>query len=321
MKYVCIGAGATGAITGAFPAIAGEEVWYVDPNKAHMDAIEENGLEIRMSTFEKPDDKHIFNVKIHGRTSSEGIGTADIVILMTKSCYTRSAIDSMRAVIDKHTIIVTLQNGLGNVELLSEYFDRDRIVYGYTTISSVVLAPGVIAPRMPSYHHIVLGCDNDRLRKDIEPMIADYKAGGCDIVVDDNIQQAIWEKASMNCGGNGISALLRLTARDCFAYEEYMQEYSAIIDEVNAVAAAKGIYLDQSIIHRYGAHAHPLETSAIPDTPCSMAQDVCAERLTEIEFLNGAVVREAKKLGVPVPKNELVYHIISVLQRTYDKRL
>lgn len=321
MKYVCVGAGATGAITGAFPAIAGQDVWYIDPYKEHVEAIDKNGLEIRMSTFEKPDDKRIFNVKIHGRTEAEGVGIADVVILMTKSCYTRSAIDTMRAVIDDHTIIITLQNGLGNVELLSEYFDRGRIVYGYTTISSVVVSPGVIAPRMPSYHHIVLGCDNACLRRDLEPVIADYKAGGCDIIVDDNIQQAIWEKAAMNCGGNGISALLRLTARDCFAYEEYMQEYSAIIDEVDAVAKAKGINLDQSIIHRYGASAHPLETSAIPDTPCSMAQDVCSERLTEIEFLNGAVVKEAKKLGIPVPKNELVYHIVSVLEKTYDKRL
>lgn len=321
MKYVCIGAGATGAITGAFPAIAGQDVWYIDPYKEHMEAVDRKGLEIRMSTFENPEDKHIFNVKIHGRTSADGVGVADVVILMTKSCYTRSAIDGMKSVIDDHTIVMTLQNGLGNVELLSEYFDRERIVYGYTTISSVVVAPGVIAPRMPSYHHIVLGCDNDKLREDIKPVIDDYKTGGCDIIIDENIQQAIWEKAAMNCGGNGLSALLRMTARDCFAYKDYMQEYSAIIDEVNTVAAAKGIRLDQSIIHRYGAEAHPLETSAVPDTPCSMVQDVCAERLTEIEFLNGAVVREAKKLGIPVPKNEIIYHLISILQSTYDKRL
>lgn len=100
-----------------------------------------------------------------------------------------------------------------------------------------------------------------------------------------------------------------------------MEEYSSIIDEVQQVAAAKGLILDPAVVHRYGADAHPLETSAIPDTPCSMAQDLIAQRLTEIEFLNGAVVREGKKLGVPTPKNELVYKLIKVFESSYDKRL
>ena len=174
---------------------------------------------------------------------------------------------------------------------------------------------------MPSYHHIVIGCDNNGLNDEINDILYDYRAGGCDIIFDENILQAIWEKAAMNCGGNGISALVRMTARDCFSYQEYMEEYSAIIDEVAAVASAKGIHLDPSIIHRYGSNAHPLETSAIPDTPCSMLQDILNKRPTEIEFLNGEVVREGKKLGIPTPKNELVYKLIKVVENSYAKQL
>lgn len=321
MKYVCFGAGATGAIIGAFPAFAGQEVWFVDPNAAHMGAIERDGLEVRMSPFDDPGRQTVRRVSVHARTEAAEIGRADVVIVMTKSCDTMKAIESVRAVTDSRTILITLQNGLGNIELLGGFFDRDRIVYGYTTISSVIVRPGVIASRMPAYHHVVLGSDCAALRPEVESVLSDFRAGGCDIEYDEEIGRAIWEKAAMNCGANGISALLQLTARECFSHQEFLDIYNAIIREVDSVAAAKGLYLDQTVIYRNGLAAQPVTASAIPDTPCSMVQDVLAGRQTEIEFLNGAVVREGKRLNVPTPLNDMVYKLISVYERSYGERL
>jgi 2-dehydropantoate 2-reductase len=317
MKYAVIGAGATGAAVGMFPAIAGEEVWFVDPFEAHMKAIAEHGLNVRMGSYEDTENTKDFNIRINATTEPEEAGKADFIIFMPKGPFTRAAMSSVVKLSKEDTVILTLQNGLGNTDVMKEYIDPKKIAYGLTTISSGVPVPGMITPMFPKSHHIWVGSDNPGLRDVLEEVCRVFRSAGCDANYDEDIKVRVWEKFALNCSGNATTALIRLNARQAASFQPYVDVRQEIIREIDAVAKAQGIRMNPEVIYGLGETAFPLETSPLPDTYTSLAQDVMHRRATEIENLNGAAVKEAAKVGMRVPFNECIYKLMVTLQNSY----
>ena len=318
MKYVVVGAGATGAVIGAFFALAGEEVWLVDPYEAHMRACAERGLIMHPAGYEAGAEVREYVVPVHATTVAEEAGIADVVVFMPKGSANRIAMESVVKLCDSHTLVLTLQNGLGHTDGIAEHIAPDRIAYGITTIASGMPAPGVVEPRMPAEKQIWIGSDYPENRALLEQIAATLRAGGVDANVDEMIKAHVWEKFALNCAGNATMALLRLNARQAATSQDYMDVREEVLHEIDRIAAAKGIHLDPTVVYGLGDKAVPMEGSFLPESYTSMAQDVMHHRRTEVEYLNLAAVREAESVGMKAPFNECLGKMIRALEQTYE---
>jgi len=318
MKIVVVGAGATGAVMGGYLAMAGEEVWFLDPNTAHMQACQENGLLIQEAGFVSGSEVREHRVKVHATTEASQVGIADLILFMPKGTYTRAAMKNAIAVSDENTILLTLQNGLGNMEIITESFDARRVAYGITSISSGLPAPGVVTPRIPPHHQIWIGSDYPQLESVLRHIAADYCTLGLEAAYDANIKVRVWEKFALNCGVNATTAILRLTARNAAQFQDYVDIRVEVIREIEALAAKKGIRLNPDTIFMAGFKAMPVECSNSPDTYASMAQDAKERRPTEIMNLNGYAAAEARRMGVPAPYNECIAKLMHTIEQAYS---
>jgi 2-dehydropantoate 2-reductase len=318
MKIVVVGAGATGAALGGYLALAGETVCFLDPFEEHMTACRENGLTIKAASFLSVNDVHEYKVRVNATTKAAEAGIADVVLFMPKGIHSRDAMPNALAVSDEHTVLLTMQNGLGNVEIISEYFDPARISCGITSISSGLPEPGVVTPRIPAHNQIWIGAENKSLEPLLQTLAEDFRKIGLEAAYDEDIITRIWEKFAMNCGVNAATSILRLTARNAAQFQDYIDIRQKVIREVDAIAKKRGIYMNPRTIFGLGDKAVPKEQSKSPDTYASMAQDAKGKRPTEIMSLNGYAAAEARRLGVAAPYNEVLTKLVCVIEQAYE---
>lgn len=281
------------------------------------------GLTLRIAGYDAGSEETVHNVKVHATTDGDEIGPiADVVLFMPKGPYTRAAMENVRKVAKEDTIVMTLQNGLGNIEIIEEFIDPKYIACGMTSISSGLPEPGVITPRVSS---VLMGVTigdvcNPALRERLQQLVDDFNKTGLTAVYAEDVMTHMWEKFTLNTGVNAVNAILRMTPRDCASFQDYLDIEVATIKEVEAVAEAKGIHMDPAVIHCLGTKAQPVETSTRPDTYASMAQDVKNKRRTEIMNLNGYISALGKELGIPTPYNDCITRLVRVLEQSYARQ-
>lgn len=305
MKIAVLGAGAMGSLYGGMLSHAGHEVVLIDVSEAHINAVNQKGLLI-----DGPEKK--INVRVPAFLAPEVKGTFELILLFTKTIYSRSALDSVKHLIGPDTWMLSLQNGLGNDTLIAEYLPQDRVIIGTTDFPSTFVAPGEIRSRGRGTTKIMSanGVYSDTVSK-----IADaLNEGGFNCVVSEDVFVAIWEKVAFNSAMNAITATTRLKLGYVGASEEGRELAFEVAREVLSVASAKGIKADIDRVlavmdKDFRDHA---------DHKPSMLQDVLAKRQTEADFINGAAVGEAQRLGMRIPATETLYRLIKTIQANYD---
>ena len=308
MKIVVIGAGAMGTLYGGRLALAGEEVTMVDVvEKAvrHMDA---EGL-----TLELADGVH--TAKVSARLAAEMDFAADLVILFTKSVYSRAALESAKTFIGPDTVVMTLQNGLGNLELVNEYLPRERIIVGNQRLPqrSDRDRPHPLDREGHTRIMTASGEETDFLRK----VRDSFEAAGLHCSITPDIMATIWTKVAVNATANSITSVCRLRCGVLISTPEAWQLALRILDEVVAVATADGVKLDREAIVD---NVHKV-MEAMPGHLTSMEQDVLAKRPTEVGSINGGVVKKAKALGLDAPCNETMYLLIRTIEQNYQDQI
>ncbi|SHH55824.1 2-dehydropantoate 2-reductase [Sporobacter termitidis DSM 10068] len=318
MKIAILGAGAMGAMVGAYLKKGGGEVYFVDPYEAHMKAVSENGLFMEIEGH-APE-----TVRVDGATiRAEDVGVCDVVILLVKGINTTSSVQNNKALFGDGTVVLTLQNGIGNADLLKRLLPEENIGHGILKSSATLYAPGKIFgrdrfPDSPAGAFFYpLGKETRRF--DTYRRLVDiFTAGGFIARLDENIEAIIWDKLYNNAVFNCPCAILQIAPQDFISHEMGTELYKHIGREVCAVATAKGIPMDAE---DYWTH-HGLPS--IPKGPVterhytSAIHDVSRGNRTEVDFLNGAVYREGQKLGVPAPYNETIWRMTRILEDTYD---
>jgi 2-dehydropantoate 2-reductase len=317
MKIAVLGAGAMGSLVGAYLKKGGGEVWFVDPYEAHMKAVAENGLYMKVEG-RKPE-----TVRPDGAvTDAAAVGVCDVVILLVKGMHTASSIQKNRALIGDDTVVVTLQNGIGNVEALSELMPEENIGRGILKSSATLYAPGKIFgrdrfPESPAGAFLYPLVKQTRYFTVYEELVALFAAGGFIARLDEGIEAIIWDKLYNNAVFNCPCAILQIAPQDFISHEMGTALYKEIGREVCEVAAAKGIPMDA------GEYWVNRGLPSIPKGPVterhytSAIHDVSRGNKTEVDFLNGAVYREGQKVGVPTPYNETIWRLTKVLEDTY----
>jgi 2-dehydropantoate 2-reductase len=292
MKICMLGCGALGSAIGGVLTEAGCDVWLIDQWQAHVDAVNAGGLMLRDGGVDR-------RIAARARTSVDGIGPADLIIVLVKSFHTRAAIEQAAAIVGPKTVVMSLQNGLGHEEILAEVVGREKVLAGKTYVGGVLLAPGhVIAGTKGKFTHIgeLDGRITDRARR-----IADeLTRAGLTTTVSDNIMGTMWDKLLINVATGALAAITRLPYGGLYADPEIRDCALAAIGEGMAVAKTLGIRL--SI--KEPSEAWLMAAEGLPaEFKTSMLQSLEKGAATEVDYINGSVVRWGARCGVPTPVN------------------
>ena len=308
MKIVILGAGALGSALGGVLAEAGHEVWLITRNAQHVQAIQEAGLMLREAGVDR-------KVKIHASTQAQDAGIADGVIVLVKSAQTTPVALAAKAVVGEHTWVMSLQNGLGHEELLAQVFGKERVLAGKTYCGGQMIAPGhVICGVKGKDTHIGElnwnggGAVSERLQN----IARTFNAAGIDTHVSDNIEGTMWDKLFINVATGALSGITRLPYGHLYAAPELPAIAEMAVAEAMAVARARGVAFslkEPLDAWRKAGAGLPFEFKA------SILQTLERGQATEIDFINGAVVRMGAELGVPTPINTTLVACIKGIER------
>lgn len=308
MKIAVVGgAGAMGGVWASRLSAAGHGVTILDVAADALAAIERDGVVVEGPGAERR------ATRLVATDDAARAGIQDVAIFFVKAHHTRDAAELARAAIGPETTVVTLQNGWGNADVLANYFDPAQLVMGVTYHSARVVAPGRIthtAAAGPTY----LGPyqPGDSLAR--AQAVAEAMTGaGIATTATADVLTEIWKKLVHNSASLPVTALTRLTAGEVGADEAALRVCDGLAAESVAVGHAKGlaIDLDERIAIIRAALARGGNGKA------SMLQDVEARRKTEIEVVNGAIVREAEQFGIDVPLNRMMVALIHGLESSW----
>lgn len=308
MKISIIGSGAMGSLFGGSLALAGQDVVLYDIYKEHVDAINASGLSI--------EDAATGQVTIvHPRASTDpaSVAGSDVFIIFVKSTTTEEAAATFQSYAKPSTIALTLQNGLGNEEILRRHFGPGRTAAGVTSQGATFLGPGKIRHAGKGPTHMSMA-DGDQAK--LKGLAAALQTAGFEIYVDDAVASMVWSKLVINVGINALTALLGVTNGRLLDYPDIKAVMADLVAEAMAVAKARGVKLN---------YADPLATvydvaAKTGANYSSMLQDFMKNRASEIDFMNGAIVREGKALGVPVPVNETLARLVRTLDSIHTSQ-
>jgi len=305
MRISIIGSGAMGSLFGGRLALAGLDVTLYDIFRDHVEAVSANGLAI--------EDAQTGAVTVaHPRASSdpESVRGADVLIVFVKSTATEEAAARFAPLSSKEVIALTLQNGLGNEAVLSAHFGAGRTAAGVTSHGATFLAPGRIRHAGAGPTHI---CMSDRRNEKLEPLRAALEKAGFETHVSADVVGLIWSKLVINVGINALTAITGQLNGRLVESEETKAIMADLVGEAVAVARARGISLSYAdplamvydVARRTGANRS------------SMLQDFDHHRRSEIEVMNGAIVREAAQAGVPAPVNQTITRVVRAMEGTW----
>jgi 2-dehydropantoate 2-reductase len=303
MKTVIMGAGAMGSLYGGLLAFSGEEVWLVDIWKEHIEAIGSKGLTIEEKGQEK-------NSRVNATVDVSSIGKADLVIFFVKTYHMEKAVSDALVLEKEHTAFLTLQNGLGNEEVLFKQVNPTKVLLGVTNHGATLLGPGKI--RHAGWGKTFIGELDHQMTDRVTEIARMFQKAGLETEVSSNIQRLVWEKLLINIGINPLAAVTRLKNGELLDHPETLRLMDLMVSEAVEVARRKGIPIEGNPLEKVKAVAE-----ATRDNRCSMGQDLDNKRRTEIDAINGAVVREAERMKISVPYNLMISNLIRVIERTY----
>lgn len=304
MKIAVIGAGAMGSLFGGLLAEAGADVWLLDVWAEHVKAINENRLSIEREGKTRL-------VKVKGTTDPHQAGQADLIIVFVKSTQTGPAARTARNLLRSDSLVLTLQNGLGNADIIAGAIDPARVMAGTTSHGATMLGPGRIRHAGSGPTVIGMWAGGDMVHA---ARIADFfTRSGIKAEAVENVRNVVWDKLVVNVGINAITALTGIKNGQILDLEVTKELSRAAVKEAVAVAKAQGITL------REDAEKHVLQVAETTGlNRSSMGQDIDHKRQTEIKAINGMIVSEARKLGLKTPVNETLTALIETLQADYE---
>jgi 2-dehydropantoate 2-reductase len=293
VKICFMGAGALGATLGGVLTEGGNDVWLIDAYQAHVDAMNSAGLWMLEGDTER-------NVKVKARTSCEGIGFADLVIVLVKSFHTRQAVEDASSVIGPDTMVMSIQNGLGHEEIIAGIVGRSRVLAGKTYVGGVFLGPGRVRIGIQAKETIIGELDG-RITDRVKAVAQTFSRAKLVTEVSQNIMGVMWDKLLINVAGGALTAATRLTYGGLYSLPILEKSALAAIAEAMEVARASGIKL--SI--REPREAWIKASAGLPPQfKTSMLQSLEKGSATEVDFIHGPVVQWGEKCGVPTPVNE-----------------
>ena len=289
-RIFIMGAGAIGSVIGALLSTKNDVT--LIGSKAHVDSVNSKGLSISGDTNE--------TFHVHADTQIREIPTGTLIFLTTKAYDSEKAIGEISELIRKDTVVLVLQNGLGNEEIVKRAADRKaKVLRGITTMAAEFFKPGEIR-----YWKGETVIEHKTVAEEVANTM---NASGLKTSLSENITDRIWDKVVVNSVVNPLTAIFRVRNREIAAQPLAVVRHK-IVRECIQVGEAEGIALPKNLEKRID------EEILCYTNFSSMCQDIMKGKKTEIDFLNGKIVELGAKHDVPTPVNETLVHLIKFLE-------
>jgi len=312
MKIAIVGPGAMGSLFAAFLARSGQDVSIFDKRKERAAYLNKNGLKVEGISGE-------FKTPIKATVNPQDLKGSDLIIVCVKSYDTKKATEEIKTVAGGDVLNLTLQNGVGNVETISSIVGEDRTIGGVTSHGATLLGDGHI--RHAGKGETVIGSAHRTSSGDSSLYLAKitqaFTKAGFETRTVDNIQDLIWSKLIINVGINALTGITHLNNGRLIEFEGTDAILEAAVKEALKVAKKKGI----NIIFDDPIKKVKDVCKATAGNVASMLQDVLRSRKTEIDSINGAIVKEAKNLKIDVPVNRVLTDLIKSIESSYELRV
>jgi 2-dehydropantoate 2-reductase len=301
VRVCVVGCGAVGSLFAAHLAQLDEaEVWAYDLDRAHVEAINANGL--RLSGVGE------LTGRVRATGNSEELPPCDFGIVAVKSMHTVPAIQATAAAFGDESAVCSVQNGIGNEEILAEHVRH--VIRGTTFPAGHLIEPGHVG--WDTKGDTWIGPDGATPMAHVERLADLITRSGMNTIALADARGAQWTKAIFNAATNPVGALTGLAHGELCDFEPTRALVSRLIGECEAVADALGIERDhdpEEMVDHAARVAY--------DHKASMTQDVEARRQTEIDFLNGAIVERGEGAGVPTPLNRAIWALVKAREASW----
>lgn len=303
-----VGAGAVGSFYGGMLARAGHRVTLIG-RPAHVNAIAQAGLQLELANA-----SGIETLRLHASTELSALRSADLVLFCVKSTDSMVVAKAMAPYLAPAALVMSLQNGVENAALIASQLPHaviPTVVYVATEIPS----PGHVK------HHgrgeLVIGTMKDsRLSHPtatLTALVGLFATAQVPVQVSQDVMAELWSKLMINCAFNAISALTQNPYAKLAALESIRHTQAVLVQEVIAVAQADGVALSETIAMQAVAQI----SITMGSQKSSTAQDMARRKPSEIDHLNGFIVRRGQALGIPTPVNQALYALVKLVESAY----
>ena len=294
MQVAVIGAGAVGCYYGGLLLRAGHDVTFIG-RRTHVDAINAHGLLLDTQSFKG-------HLPAKAATDTAALASPDLVLFCVKSADTEEAGRSLAGRLRPETSVLSLQNGVDNPQRLLG-------VTGHPVIPAVVYVGSEMAGPGHVRHHgggdLAIGASPSS-----EALAQTLDAAGIRTTIADDIETTLWCKLVINCAFNALSAVAGISYGPMLEVEGTRDVVASAVQEAVTVARASGVLMPDDLLERILKIP-----AAMPNQMSSTAQDVARGKPSEIDFLNGYVVRKGAELGIPTPTNHALQVMVKLAER------
>ena len=304
-KVAVVGAGAVGSFYGAMLARAGHAVVLIG-RPAHVDAIRRDGLRLEMAGKSE-------SLTIDASSEIAAAHGADLVLVSVKSSDTEAVARELAPALARDAVVVSLQNGVENADVIARHVPA-TVVPAVVYVATAMPAPGIVR------HHgrgdLVVGPRTRAAARDpalagrLEAIASFFATAGVAVKVSADVVAELWSKLMVNCAYNAISALAQSSYGEMVALAPIRELQRTVVGEVVAVAAASGVELPLAA----AVEAMERIAPAMPAQLSSTAQDLARGKPSEIDHLNGFVVRRGRELGIATPANQALHALVKLVE-------
>lgn len=307
-KIAIAGAGAMGGRIGSQIKEAGYDVTLIDTWEDHVNAINEKGLEIQT-------ENDTYTIDIPAFLPAQVNKTFDLVIILTKSMQSETMLQTLydNGTINEDTALLSMMNGLGHGQRLSKIVPEKQIFLAVTMWTAGLRGPGQLL--LEGQGSIEFQRSDGHADARTERIQNIFNEAKLNATVSDNVFKSIWTKATVNSVLNPLCSILDKTIYEFSTYEHARNMVQLLIDEIVAVANARGVSLDGKVLLEKIEASYPKEAQGLHYP--SMHQDLYKGRYTEIDYLNGQIAQYGRELGIATPNNEMLTHLIHQLEMKY----
>lgn len=294
MQVAVIGAGAVGCYYGGLLLKDGHDVTFIG-RQPHVDAINANGLLLDLKTFRG-------HLPAKAATDTSSLAAPDLVLFCVKSADTEEAGRALKGTLGSQTAVLSLQNGVDNAPRLASVID-------HAVVPAVVYVGSEMAGAGHVRHHgggdLAIGPSAAT-----EALAQAFRAAGIGITIADDIDVTLWSKLIINCAFNALSAVANIAYGPMLQVEGTREVVTSAVEEATAVARAAGVAIPDDLIARI------LDIpTMMPNQMSSTAQDLSRGKPSEIDFLNGHIVRKGRELGIATPTNQALQVMVKLAER------
>jgi 2-dehydropantoate 2-reductase len=305
MKIVIVGPGAIGCLFAAFLSKSKEEVWLLDKNKERAASIRQQGIIVEGISGN-------WQADVKTTADSKEIETADLIIISVKSYDTKGAILQAKSLVGDNTRVLTLQNGIGNIEIIGEVVRSDKVIGGVTNLGSTLIGIGTV--RHAGRGETVIGRIDGKIPVELRSIREIFNQIGLETRISRDIKSLLWSKLIINVGINALTAITRLNNGKLIEFEGTRKILREAVTEAVRVAKRKKIKL----IYDDPLAKVEAVCEATSANVSSMLQDIIRKKRTEIDFINGVIVRQAQELGIAAPVNSILVDMVKTIETSYN---